>query len=83
LAAILIRVVVDTNVFVSAAIKGQSPPSFVIRWLENHGRLLKTIATEEEVLKVLERPSLASLVSEDFRAGLQRRQDELMVIALH
>ena len=53
MAEILIRLVVDTNVFVSAALKANSPPFLVIRWLETHGRLLKTSATEEEVLKRL------------------------------
>jgi putative PIN family toxin of toxin-antitoxin system len=71
LAEILIRLVVDTNVLVSAAIKTKSPPFLVIRWLEDHGRLLKSVATEEEALKVLARPHIASLVSEGFVEGLR------------
>ena len=67
----MIRLVVDTNVLVSAAIKTQSPPFLVIRWLEDHGGLLKSVATEEEALRVLERPYIASLVSEGFLEGLK------------
>jgi predicted nucleic acid-binding protein len=49
------RVVVDTNVFVSAAIKQNSLPSLVVRWLDQHGGLLKSIVTEQGVLLVLQR----------------------------
>jgi len=67
----LIRLVVDTNVFVSAAIKANSTPYLVVRWLGNHGRLLKTAATEQELFDVLVRPHLASLAPESFRDGLK------------
>lgn len=66
----MIRLVVDTNVFVSAVIKASSPPSFVVRWLETHGRLLKTAATERELFDVLARPHIDALISPIFRQGL-------------
>jgi predicted nucleic acid-binding protein len=40
------RLVVDTNVFVSAALKESSWPAFVVRWLSANGRLLKTLQAE-------------------------------------
>jgi predicted nucleic acid-binding protein len=43
------RVVVDTNVFISAGLKESSWPGAVIRWLDRFGGLLKTAATEQEV----------------------------------
>lgn len=67
----MIRLVVDTNVFVSAIIKASSPPSFVVRWLESHGRPLKTDATEYELFDVLERPHIQALVSPIYRQGLK------------
>ncbi len=74
MAEILIRLVVDTNVLVSAAIRTQSPPFLVVRWLEDHGCFLKSVATEEEALRVLERPYIASLVSKEFLEGLKARR---------
>jgi hypothetical protein len=38
------RVVVDTNIFVSAALKEASWPRVVVRWLDRFGGLLKSAA---------------------------------------
>jgi putative PIN family toxin of toxin-antitoxin system len=54
------RLVVDTNVFVSAALKASSWPAYTLRWVSRHGTLLKTAATEQEILDVLRRPRIAS-----------------------
>jgi hypothetical protein len=53
------RLVVDTNVFDSAALKEASWPSKTIRWIGKFGGLLKTVVTEKEVLDVLQRPRIA------------------------
>jgi putative PIN family toxin of toxin-antitoxin system len=53
------RVVIDTNVFISAALKESSWPGAVIRWLDRFGGLLKTPVTEQEVFEVLQRPRIA------------------------
>ena len=53
------RLVVDTNVFVSAALKESSWPGTVIRWLDEHDSLLRSAATEAQVIEVLQRPYLA------------------------
>jgi uncharacterized protein len=50
------RVVVDTNIFVSAALKEASWPSVVVRWLDKFGGLLKSTVTENQVIEVLQRP---------------------------
>jgi len=60
------RLVVDTNVFVSAALKEVSWPAWTVRWLGRHGGLLKTSATEEEVLAVLQRPRIAPKIAPSF-----------------
>ena len=39
------RLVVDTNVFISAALKESSWPGTVVRWVHKYGGLLKTAAT--------------------------------------
>lgn len=66
------RIVVDTNVFVSAALKANSLPFIVVRWIDRNGGLLKSTATEHEVLHVLERPHLAAVTILSFRDGLAR-----------
>ena len=42
------RIVVDTNIFVSAALKESSWPGELARWLDGHDGLLKTTATEAQ-----------------------------------
>jgi hypothetical protein len=42
------RLVVDTNVFVSTALKDMSAPGRTLRWVAQHGGLLKTKTTEQE-----------------------------------
>jgi putative PIN family toxin of toxin-antitoxin system len=64
------RVVVDTNIFVSAALKGSSWPGPVVRWIAAFGGLLKSTATEAQVIEVLQRPYFMPRVSNGFRRDL-------------
>jgi putative PIN family toxin of toxin-antitoxin system len=57
------RVVVDTNVFVSAALKVGSLPAIALRLVERFHVLLQSAATEQQLLAVLARPYLASLIA--------------------
>jgi uncharacterized protein len=66
------RPVVDTNVFVSAALKANSLPFLVIRWVDRHDGLLKSAATEAEVLDVLQRPYIVAVTAPAFREGTAR-----------
>lgn len=66
------RLVVDTNVFISAALKQASWPGMVLRWLDQYGGLLKTATTEREVMEVLERPRIAPKVAPVFADNLRR-----------
>jgi putative PIN family toxin of toxin-antitoxin system len=65
------RLVVDTNIFVSAALKRVSWPGMVLRWLDTYGGLLKTDATEREVIEVLRRPRIAPKIAPGFRENLR------------
>lgn len=66
------RLVVDTNIFASAALKESSWPSELVRWLDQHGGLLKTLATEAQVLEVLQRPYFVPRVSPSFVEGVRQ-----------
>jgi putative PIN family toxin of toxin-antitoxin system len=66
------RVVVDTNVFVSAAIKQASWPGNVVRWVATHGGLLKSTATEGQVIEVLQRPYFAQRLPPSFLDNVRR-----------
>ena len=57
------RVVIDTNVFVSAALKHTSMPALAVRVVEQHEGLLKSVATERQLFEVVARPYLAPLIS--------------------
>jgi putative PIN family toxin of toxin-antitoxin system len=65
------RLVVDTNVFVSAALKNASYSGTVVCWLDRYGGLLKTAATQQEVVEVLRRPRIAPKIASAFLAHLE------------
>jgi putative PIN family toxin of toxin-antitoxin system len=56
------RIVVDTNIFVSAAIKQTSLPAIALHQAAERGTLLKSAVTEAQFREVIVRPYLASLI---------------------
>jgi len=69
------RLVVDTNVFVSAALKQSSWPAHTVRWVSRYGGLLKRVATEQELLTVLQRPRFADKLPAWFLQEVRRILD--------
>jgi putative PIN family toxin of toxin-antitoxin system len=67
-----VRLVVDTNVFVSAALKEASWPGELVRWLDGYDGLLKSVVTEAQVFEVLLRPYFVASVSHSFVDGVRR-----------
>src|SRR5665213_2330612 len=61
------RLVVDTNVFVSALLKSNTFPHQVLRRVLDHGGLLTSVATTDELLGVLQRPGIAKLTVSSLR----------------
>jgi putative PIN family toxin of toxin-antitoxin system len=66
------RVVVDTNVLVSAALKQQSMPGMAALLVERRGGLLKSLATEQQLFEVVARPRLSALIDPETHAWLRR-----------
>lgn len=64
------RIVVDTNIFVSAALKDRSLPAIAARQATQHGVLLKSTVTEQQLFEVIARPYLAPLISPASREWL-------------
>lgn len=64
------RVVVDTNLFVSAALKEKSLPGMAAHIAAERGLLLKSTITERELFVTLARPRLAPLIPTRFRDWL-------------
>jgi len=79
------RVVVDTNVIISAAFKESSWPGAVIRWVGNFGGFLKSTITEQEVFQVLQRPRIAQNTLPLFHVRLRQifADAELVTITEH
>jgi uncharacterized protein len=77
------RIVVDTNVLVSAALKDSSWPAAMVRWLGHHGGLLKSRDTEEELFAVLQRPRIAPKIAPLFLGNMRHMfaEAELVTIA--
>jgi putative PIN family toxin of toxin-antitoxin system len=71
------RVVIDTGVFISAAIKAQTVPNIAVYRAAQRGVLLKSSSTEAELIEVIDRPYLARLIAPVARA----RVLELMALA--
>ena len=61
---------VDTNVFISAALKEKSQPAIAVRTVSTADLLLKSTTTEREVFIALARPRLAPLIPPRFRDWL-------------
>jgi uncharacterized protein len=76
------RLVVDTNVFVSAALKDNSLPFLVVRWIDRHGGLLKSEATEQQLLEVLARPYIAGAAIPLLREGIERMLAAAELVAI-
>ena len=66
------RVVIDTNVFVSAALKDKSLPAMAVHLVEQRGTLLKSVETERQLFDVLARPYLAALIAPATQAWFQK-----------
>jgi predicted nucleic acid-binding protein len=47
------RIVLDTNVFVSAVLELNSLPFLAVRWTDQHRGLLKSAVTEQKILNAL------------------------------
>lgn len=71
------RVVIDTDVFISAAIKAQTVPNIAVYRAAQHSVLLKSRSTETEPIEVIDRPYLARAIAPAARAWLL----ELMALA--
>ena len=71
------RVVLDTNVFISAALKERTPPETAVHLAAASHLLLKSTLTERELFVTLDRPRLATLIPPDFLDWLH----ELMAAA--
>jgi len=66
------RIVLDTNVRVSAALKQESMPGMAVPAVERHGGLLTSADTEQQLFEVVERPYFASLIDPDTRGWLKK-----------
>ncbi len=77
------RLVVDTNVFVSAILKVNSLPFHVVDWVDQHGDLLKSSETERQLIDVLARPHIARVTDPSFRADLVKMLARAELIAIN
>jgi putative PIN family toxin of toxin-antitoxin system len=66
------RVVLDTNVLVSAALKRNSTPGAAVGAAQRIGVLLKSAATEAQLFDVLARPYFVPLIDPETRDWLRR-----------
>jgi uncharacterized protein len=76
------RVVVDTNVFVSALLKDKSIPALAVRAATQRGILLKSAATERQLFDVLARPVFAKLIAPAAHRWLQALFETAETIAI-
>jgi len=76
------RVVIDTNVFISAGLKHGSPPSNAVHLAVKHDLLLKSEATEQELFITLARPRLAVLIPSLFQDWLRDVLDSAELVSI-
>ncbi len=76
------RVVLDTNVLVSAALKRNSTPAAAASVIERGGVLLKSLATERQLFEVVARPYFVPLIGHDTRAWLGELMSAAELVAI-
>jgi len=76
------RIVLDTNVLVSAALKQKSMPGMTALVVERRGALLKSLATEEQLFEVVARPYFTSLIDLDTRAWLKKLMADAELVTI-
>jgi putative PIN family toxin of toxin-antitoxin system len=69
------RIVIDTNVFISATLKDRSVPALAVHLAVQKGTVLKSAATAHQLNTVLARPNFTSLVASATREWLQSIMD--------
>jgi putative PIN family toxin of toxin-antitoxin system len=79
------RVVVDTNILVSAALKQGSLPYLALHQASQRCMLLKSVVTEAQFFEVIARSYIAPLIRPETRGWLTRlmRSAELVSITEH
>jgi uncharacterized protein len=76
------RVVLDTNVLVSAALKRISTPAAAVGAVERSGVLLKSSATERQLFDVVARPYFVPLIGHDMQTWLRKLMAAAELIAV-
>ena len=76
------RVVLDTNVFISAVLKRQSVPGMAAHVVERRGGLLKSLATERQLFEVAARPYFTALIDPATLAWLRKLMTAAEVITI-
>jgi putative PIN family toxin of toxin-antitoxin system len=76
------RIVLDTNVLVSAALKRNSRPGMAANVVEQRGGLLKSCVTEQQLFEVLARPYFDSLIDPAARTWLKELLSAAELIAI-
>jgi uncharacterized protein len=66
------RVVLDTNVLVSAALKRNSTPAAAVHTVERGDTLLRSRATERQLFAVIARPYFVPIIGRETRAWLRK-----------
>jgi uncharacterized protein len=76
------RLVVDTNVFVSAALKQRSLPSVALYQASQRCVLLKSVVTEAQLFEVIARPYLTQVIRPETRDWLTRLMQSAELITI-
>ena len=76
------RVVLDTNVLVSAALKRISTPATAVGAVERGGVLLKSLATERQLFEVVARPYFLPLIGHATQAWLRKLMSPAELVAV-
>ena len=76
------RIVLDTNVLVSAALKRNSMPALAAHLVERSGGLLKSHATEHQLFEVIARPYLAPLIDEAAQGWMKSMMSAAELVAI-
>ena len=77
------RIVLDTNVLISAVLKDKSVPALTVHVVQQRGVLLKSLATERQLFEVMARPYLASLIAPIAHAWMRQAMLAAEAVAIN
>lgn len=62
----MIRIILDTSILISAAFLRETAPRHVVRWVASAALMLRSVETEQEFFRTIDRPKFKGMIDPTF-----------------